>query len=358
MNPFSNLRTIDDFRRADEEFQMRKAESEAKTQYMQNQSQAAKKGQNLPSSIQIDNEIATRLKAGDVDGANRLFMVHRSGAYGVNTFGDQPAFTAPVQPQEDWQNPDAMPNITQENQPPSYTPKPATPAAGIADVLAANAAKKKGAESDAANQSDLTYKPKITEANAVADAAGKKTAEINTKAASAPNNLMLLDEADKLLPNASNGMLSSMGTRVVNAFGKSTDASKANRRLSVLSASLTAGVPKMSGPTSDRDMMEYKTAAGDLANPEIPFEDRQAASATIRALQKKYEDAAQPISNATPNESFNEMPIDQAPAIVQGKGNIKVGKPDMSISPQDPRIAAARAAGYSEQEITNYLGGR
>ncbi len=132
-------------------------------------------------------------------------------------------------------------------------------------------------------------------------------------------------------------------------FGKSTEAGDTDRQLSIIGAALTAGVPRMSGPTSDKDMAEYKLAAGDVANPDVPYKARLAALSTMEKLQNKYAEAVTPVPTA---------PKSQAEIAAEGIPNIDNRPTLETVSPKDPRVAAARAAGYTEQEIINYLGGR
>lgn len=121
--------------------------------------------------------------------------------------------------------------------------------------------------------------------------AGETQGEKGKKAAGADNTIMLIEEAEKLLPSASNGLFGAGATSASKAIGKSTDASKADAKLKVLSAALVAGVPRMEGPQSNYDVALYKQAAADVANPLMPAEDRTAALGTMKALQQKYKGA-------------------------------------------------------------------
>ena len=50
---------------------------------------------------------------------------------------------------------------------------------------------------------------------------------------------------------------------------------------------ITAKVPKMSGPQSDKDVAMYKEAAGNIGNPMVPWELKKAAIATIREINNR-----------------------------------------------------------------------
>lgn len=145
------------------------------------------------------------------------------------------------------------------------------------------------------------------EAEAAAGASGKirgETEGAKTKRElNAPNNLMLIAEAEKLLPQATSGLASRAMRGVAGIAGVSTEASKADRKLNVLAAALTSGVPRMEGPQSDKDTAMYKQAAGDVGNPDVPYEDRLAALQTMRELQEKYQGVAQ----SGPEENTNNV---------------------------------------------------
>src|SRR5690606_19010035 len=98
----------------------------------------------------------------------------------------------------------------------------------------------------------------------------------------------LADEAEKILPSATSGLGGQLLTSGAKLAGISTDSSKADAQLKVISAALVSNVPRMEGPQSNSDVELYKQAAGDIANAGIPYEDRLAALQTVKDLQKKY----------------------------------------------------------------------
>lgn len=115
--------------------------------------------QNTPAALQMNNAIQKALGSGDYDTANRLAWLQRSQAYGVNTFdpNQKPYGPAPAANNPALQN---YGNPSPAEAPLSATPQ-ATAAPNIAQQQANNAALKKQAEADAANKSDLKYKPQI-----------------------------------------------------------------------------------------------------------------------------------------------------------------------------------------------------
>lgn len=114
--------------------------------------------QGTPAVLQVNNKIDEALKGGDYDTANRLFALARSGAYGVDTYGPQ-------------------------NNPYGSIPGQANTGGGVAQQIAANAGLKKGAETQAQKDVELTMEPKITyqtqAAQIAANLEGDKKKEYN-----------------------------------------------------------------------------------------------------------------------------------------------------------------------------------
>lgn len=76
-------------------------------------------------------------------------------------------------------------------------------------------------------------------------------------------------------------------TKGANALGISTDASKANAQLQVLSGKLTALVPRYSGQVSNYELQQYKQMAGDIGNPSLPLPTRLAALQQVKMLHAR-----------------------------------------------------------------------
>jgi len=157
----------------------------------------------------------------------------------------------------------------------------------------------------------LEYAPRVAAAEAAAtrlNEQAKAEAERDAKAAGrqqdADDALELLAEAERLLPAATGGRIPALGDAVAGAFGVATDGARANAALATLAGQLTAKMPRMEGPQSDRDVQMYKEMAGDLANANLPREVRMAALRQIRRLRQKYASggAAQPARVRTPDD--------------------------------------------------------
>lgn len=119
---------------------------------------------------------------------------------------------------------------------------------------------------------------------------GTKTpnAEGDKKVSEARDVLGILDEVDKILPTATGSVAGSAVDAAAGFFGKATDGAKATAQLKTLQGALISKMPKMSGPQSDKDVQLYREMAGQVADPSLPIETRQAASKTIRMMNEKY----------------------------------------------------------------------
>jgi len=98
----------------------------------------------------------------------------------------------------------------------------------------------------------------------------------------------LVKEAKKVLPKATGSGAGAAVDVAAGFFGSSTSGAQATAQLRTIAGALISQMPRMEGPQSDRDVELYKQAAGDLANPMVPRETRQAAADQILKLQKKY----------------------------------------------------------------------
>lgn len=123
----------------------------------------------------------------------------------------------------------------------------------------------------------------------------KNTADVQKlnmeRSRDARSTLALLDEAGKLLPNATGSDAGAVADRIAGSVGYSTPGAQATASLQTIAGQLTSKMPRMQGPQSDKDVLLYKQMAGDLANSSLPVATRQAALHTIRLLNEKYADS-------------------------------------------------------------------
>lgn len=73
---FNNFRTVQDYNRLDQEFQLRKMKAARELQIVRS-------GANLPAAMQLANEYQRRVKSGDIEGANLLAQFAKTTDKGV-----------------------------------------------------------------------------------------------------------------------------------------------------------------------------------------------------------------------------------------------------------------------------------
>jgi hypothetical protein len=114
-----------------------------------------------------------------------------------------------------------------------------------------------------------------------------KPSDANQHIADAKESNALLDQVEKVGPTATGSGIGSARDYLGRMVGVSTEGSQGASQLGVLGASLTAKVPKMSGPQSDKDVAMYKAAAGNIADPNVPWANKQAAIKMIREINNR-----------------------------------------------------------------------
>lgn len=146
-----------------------------------------------------------------------------------------------------------------------------------------------------------TVAPKITEtpgymaaqaqAAETAKAGVRQQADISTKqtkaATDAGNIDALVNEADKLLNDASGGAFGAGVAAVKQKLNISDKSTQANARLKVIEGQLVSKVPRFEGPQSDADRLLYQQMAGRAADPTVPVEDRRAALKTMQKMARQ-----------------------------------------------------------------------
>jgi hypothetical protein len=118
--------------------------------------------------------------------------------------------------------------------------------------------------------------------------------------------LNLIDQARKVIPQATGSGIGQGVDAVGRFFGKSTQGDTAIGQLQALEGALVAKMPKMSGPQSDKDVALYKQMAGVIGDPSIPQDRKLAALSQIEEIQRRYAgDAAPAKPQSTVNFVFN-----------------------------------------------------
>ena len=134
--------------------------------------------------------------------------------------------------------------------------------------------------------------PSVKGAQAGAEQAAKtavtQEAERTKKATQANTMTSYIDEADKMLTDASSGYIGTARAYGKRALSISDTETQANEKLRLISGWMVANVPRMEGPQSNYDVENYKTMAARVGDPTVPIGDRKASLAMLRGLQQKY----------------------------------------------------------------------
>lgn len=134
----------------------------------------------------------------------------------------------------------------------------------------------------------------------------------------------VLDEIQGILPQATASYAGRGIDLLARGVGLATPGDVATGKLGTLSGQLVALMPKMSGPQSDKDVAMYKQMAGQLDDPTIPLQVRQAALETIRSLNNKYAEMNSQRPATVPYR--NDAPTNTQPQNQAKLNNILFGK--------------------------------
>ena len=190
---FGQIRSIGDYQRAEQEYNMKNQLMQAQIQKAQFDAspEGRRTSSTAPSSIQVFNKLQELRAAGDKRGFNELSWLARSGAYGIDTAGamggfpqeqlspmEQGGLPAPLPPYgvggkpslaqqevdsipaDEMAAADAGMPIPNQTPIPSFVPNQ-TPMPSVFQQQASGAALKKGAEQQAQKNVDLQMNPKI-----------------------------------------------------------------------------------------------------------------------------------------------------------------------------------------------------
>ena len=97
----------------------------------------------------------------------------------------------------------------------------------------------------------------------------------------------ILDKIMEVLPQAPSGAASDYANKIKNAMGIESESSKAQIILDAQAAELTSKVPRAPGAQSDVELKWAQRQAGDLANPELPYQSRMAAAKYLYERNQK-----------------------------------------------------------------------
>lgn len=163
----------------------------------------------------------------------------------------------------------------------------------------------------------LTPQPKGAGVNSSAAAQNEERQRISRVNA-------VLDEIQGILPDATASYAGRGIDLLARGVGFATSGDIATGKLGTLGGQLVALMPKMSGPQSDKDVAMYKQMAGQLDDPTVPLQVRQAALQTIRSLNNKYAEMNSQRPATVPYR--NDAPTNTQPQNQAKLNNILFGK--------------------------------
>jgi hypothetical protein len=138
-----------------------------------------------------------------------------------------------------------------------------------------------------------TVKQSEAQGTRLGTAVGDIAGGIQTKGANAKTAIGMLDDAEKLIDDATGSLFGAGADAAARSVGASTKGDKAIAQLKVLQAGLMLNMPRMEGPQSDRDVQLYREAAASLGDPMVPGDLKKAAVKQIREIQNRYVERAQ-----------------------------------------------------------------
>ncbi len=195
-----------------------------------------------------------------------------------------------------------------------------------------------GGEAQAKADVEAAMAAEIARETGRGKAEAEATASEEKKALGAQNSLNIMKLARNQLPNATGSGAGSLMNRGKEFVGKSDDSTKANKQLKLYSGWLVSNVPRMEGPQSDFDVMNYKSMAADVGNEALPIEDRLAALDGLEQIYKKYEQPGQ--QGAVSDEEFNAVdatPLPNAASEAPKMGDEVDGYVFLGGNPADPK---------------------
>lgn len=121
-----------------------------------------------------------------------------------------------------------------------------------------------------------------------ADGADFGTKEARQRTADSESVIDLLDSAGDLVKKATSSYGGMAVDQSARFFGGATNGAQAAAQLKAIEGMLISKMPKMSGPQSDKDVLLYRQMAGQIGDPTLPVRTKEAAMATIRAINNRH----------------------------------------------------------------------
>lgn len=312
------LKTIDDYKRADEEFQLRKQKAMQERQGTP------------PAALQLANEYQKRVAAGDQKGADLLAQFAKTVDRGVVTSPDGGYMSAPGY---DTLLADRKGLTSTADEKAKQIQKTMYEPAREEDIATRKA------------DVELRYAAPITTAKKAADINAAQVGDLQKKADSANVMGSLTDKARTILKegDATGSILGATGAFGKRLVGTSDKSTRANAALDVIAGNLTSAVPRMEGPQSDADRAFYKEQAGKVNDKTLPLEDRLASLNAIDEINAKYAGINTPQKNALDNKVYPaEAAANKADAFAASKKRVE-------------SAFQLKKKGFTQEQIDEYL---
>lgn len=136
--------------------------------------------------------------------------------------------------------------------------------------------------------------------------------------------LNLLGNIERLLPESTGSGIGAQADSAAAYFGSSTKGAKAISALATNAKKLVMMMPRGAGPQSDRDVALAEQMAGDLSNPNLPVETRQAAAAELKRITSQYIPGAELTPGYQPQQNKVQQQAGAITKTLNGKTYTKI----------------------------------
>jgi len=139
------------------------------------------------------------------------------------------------------------------------------------------------ASEQAANEAQKTRAVDTAKADVVRDTSRQASQKMQGQISAAATLA-----GDLLGQNPTGSGAGALVDRTANFVGRPTKGGDVAQQLEALSGWMVANVPRMEGPQSNADVLNYQTMAGRIGDRTLPISTRKAALDTVMQLQEKY----------------------------------------------------------------------
>lgn len=333
-----NLKTFDDYRRAEEEFQLKKREKEAEIEAAKFKMQNPHLGQNTPAALQLADKYAEARAKGDTQRMHDIEQFAKIVDRGVVSSPDGGYVSVP----------------------------------GYDELLAQRKGLVSGADEQAKQQQKTIYEPNREEDIAQRKANITLQYEPQTKAAVTAADLKSKAKTEAQINLQKTENQAEQALQLIESIGKDPGLPAVVGAPNPLKGRIPFVGNIMGSPAADfqakldqlggKNFLEaYEALKGGGAITGIEGEKGTNAIARMQTSQseKAFREALSDLESVV-RKGVERTRVKAGVENIPLGGNINIPgieKPSLkTISPTDPRIKAAREAGYTEQEIINYLG--